>query len=60
MPAQAMAALAKLQTLTDDQAKLAELRAEVEAAAIKLAEEEAPAAPEPVVEELSADDIPVG
>src|SRR3984885_6487142 len=58
MPAQAMAALAKLQTLTDDQAKLGELRAEVEAAAIKLAEEEAPAAPAPVVEELSADDIP--
>ena len=58
MPAQAMAALAKLQTLTDDRAKLAELRAEVEAAAIKLAEEEVPAAPEPVVDELSAEDIP--
>jgi len=57
MPAQAMAALAKLQTLTIDQAKLSELRAEVEAAAIKLAEEEAAAAV-PVVEELSADDIP--
>ncbi len=57
MPAQAMAALAKLQTLTTDQAKLSELRAEVEAAAIKLAEEEAVAAV-PVVEELSADDIP--
>ena len=58
MPAQAMAALAKLQTLTDDQAKLSELRAEVEAAAIKLAEEEIPAPLAPVVEELTADDIP--
>jgi tetratricopeptide (TPR) repeat protein len=57
MPAQAMAALAKLQTLTSDQAKLDELRAEVEAT-IQPAEEENRAASEPVVEELTADDIP--
>ena len=58
MPEQAMAALAKLQTLTRDQAKLAEIRAEVEAATQAAAEEEAPVAVEPVVEELTADDIP--
>ena len=57
MPAQAMAALAKLQTLTSDQAKLDELRAEVEAAA-EPAEEAASAAAEPVIEELTSDDIP--
>jgi tetratricopeptide (TPR) repeat protein len=57
MPAQAMAALAKLQTLTSDQAKLDELRAEVEAT-IQPAEEENRAAAEPLVEELTADDIP--
>jgi tetratricopeptide (TPR) repeat protein len=57
MPAQAMAALAKLQTLTTDQAKLDELRAEVEAAA-EPAEEAASAAAEPVIEELTSDDIP--
>ncbi|HWY04975.1 MAG TPA: hypothetical protein VNX60_14970 [Candidatus Acidoferrum sp.] len=56
MPAQAMAALAKLQTLTSDQAKLDELRAEVEAAAEP--EEAASAAAEPVIEELTPDDIP--
>ena len=56
MPEQAMAALAKLQTLTGDQAKIAEIRAEVEAAT-QHAEENASAA-EPVVEELTADDIP--
>jgi tetratricopeptide (TPR) repeat protein len=56
MPEQAMAALAKLQTLTNDQAQLDELRAEVEAATAQRAEEDATA--EPVVEELSADDIP--
>ena len=50
MPEQAMAALAKLQTLTSDQAKLDELRAEVEAATAQPADEEAAA--EPVVEEL--------
>jgi tetratricopeptide (TPR) repeat protein len=55
---QAMAALVKLQTLTKDQAKLAELRAEVEAASQAAAEEEAAAAAEPVVEDLTADDVP--
>ncbi len=55
MPAQAMAALAKLQTLTNDQAQLDALRAEVEAS-IQPAEEEAAA--EPVMEELTAGDIP--
>jgi tetratricopeptide (TPR) repeat protein len=57
MPAQAMAALAKLQTLTSDQALLDELRSEVEAAA-QPAEEEISVAAEPAVEELSAEDIP--
>jgi tetratricopeptide (TPR) repeat protein len=56
MPEQAMAALAKFQTLTTDQAKIAELRAEVEAATQP--SEEAPVAAEPVIEELTADDIP--
>jgi len=56
MPEQAMAALAKLQTLTRDQAKLDEIRAEVEAAAAQPADEDTTA--EPVVEELAADDIP--
>ncbi len=58
MPAQAMAALAKLQTLTSDHAQLAALRAEVEAASQSAAEEETAVAAEPVVEELAADDIP--
>jgi tetratricopeptide (TPR) repeat protein len=58
MPEQAMAALAKLQTLTRDKAKIAELRAEVEAATALAAEEEIAVAAEPVVEELTADDIP--
>ena len=56
MPEQSMAALAKLQVLTNDQAKIDELRAEVEAALQQA--EESPAAAEPVVEELTADDIP--
>jgi tetratricopeptide (TPR) repeat protein len=55
MPEQAMAALAKLQTLTRDQNKIAQLRAEVEAAT---AQSEADTAAEPVMEELAADDIP--
>ena len=54
---QAMAALAKLQTLTSDQAKLDELRAEVEAAA-QPSEEETAAVAEPEFEELTAEDIP--
>jgi tetratricopeptide (TPR) repeat protein len=58
MPEQAMAALAKLQTLTGDKRKIAELRAEVEAATAAAAEQETQAAVEPVVEEISADDIP--
>ena len=58
MPEQAMAALAKLQTLTRDKAKIAELRAEVEAATAAAAEEEIAVAAEPVMEELTADDIP--
>jgi tetratricopeptide (TPR) repeat protein len=58
MPEQAVAALAKLQTLTRDRAKLADLRAEVEAATQAAAAEEAQVAAEPVVEELTADDIP--
>jgi pilus assembly protein FimV len=57
MPEQAMAALAKFQTLTGDQARFAELRAEVEAAT-QTAEDEASVAAEPVMEELTADDIP--
>ena len=56
MHEQATAALAKLQGLTNDQARIAELRAEVEAAAPQAPEE--PVAGEPVVEELSSEDIP--
>ena len=55
MAAQAMAALAKLQTLSTDQAKIAEIRAEVEAAT-QPAEEEV--AVEPVVEQVAVEDIP--
>jgi len=58
MPEQAMAGLAKLQTLTTDHEKLAELHAEIEAACQKVSEEEAPVEVEPVVEELTAHDIP--
>lgn len=55
---QAMAALAKLQTLTADKVRLAEIRAEVEAAAqAAAAAEETPAA-EPVAEELTVEDVP--
>ncbi len=57
MPEQAMAALAKLQTVTRDRAKINELRAEVEAAAQAAAEAEAASA-EAEVEELTAGDIP--
>ena len=59
MPEQAMAALAKLQTLTSSsqQARLAELRAEVDAA-VQEAEAQASAAAEPVVEELTVEDVP--
>jgi tetratricopeptide (TPR) repeat protein len=65
MPEQAQAALAKLQTQTRDRAKIAALRAEVEAALQEAAkhEEAAAVAEEPVAEEvqfeeLTADDIP--
>jgi tetratricopeptide (TPR) repeat protein/DNA-binding protein H-NS len=57
MPEQAMAALAKLQTLSCDQDRVAELRAEVEAAVIQAAEE-IQVETEPVVEELNAEEIP--
>jgi tetratricopeptide (TPR) repeat protein len=56
MPEQALAALAKLQTLTQDKAKIDELRAEIDTA-MQPAEEVAVEA-EPVVEELTSDDIP--
>lgn len=56
MPEQAMAGLAKLQTMTLDHAKVAEIRAEVEAAT-QAAEQEA-LVPEPVIEEITADDVP--
>ena len=58
MPEQAMAALAKLQTLSSDDARIAELRAEVEAATQAAAEAETAASAEPEIEELTADDIP--
>jgi tetratricopeptide (TPR) repeat protein len=58
MPAQAMAALAKLQTLTRDHNKLAELHAEIEAASLHASDDEAQVEAEPVVEELTAEDIP--
>ena len=59
MPEQAMAALAKLQTVCPDRHLLAELRREVEAAA-KLAadEEEVQVEAEPVVGELASTDVP--
>ncbi len=56
MPEQALAALAKLQTLTQDKAKIDELRAEIDAA-MQPAEEVAVEA-EPVMEELTAEDVP--
>jgi pilus assembly protein FimV len=52
MPEQAMAALAKLQTVTNDKAMVAQLRAEVEAGMPRATGEEG------AVEELTADDIP--
>src|SRR5215472_9047818 len=58
MPEQAVATLAKLQALTSSsqQARFAELRAEVNAAVQEA--KSASASDEPVVEELTADDIP--
>src|SRR5580704_14092004 len=58
MPEQAMAALAKLQTLTSDQHKIAQLRSEVEAAVQAASKEEVQVEEEPVGEELVAEDIP--
>ncbi len=58
MPEQALAGLAKLQTLTSNKAKVDEIRAEVEAAAMQAAAVEAPSAVEPVIEELTAEDVP--
>ncbi|HET9409163.1 MAG TPA: tetratricopeptide repeat protein [Candidatus Sulfotelmatobacter sp.] len=57
MPEQAWAALAKLQTQTDDQHKIAQLRAEIEASAAP-ATEEVEITPVPV-EEVAGQDIPV-
>jgi tetratricopeptide (TPR) repeat protein len=57
MPEQALAALAKLQTLTSDKTKLDEVRAEVEAAT-RAAEEAHAAETEPEFEELTAQDVP--
>jgi tetratricopeptide (TPR) repeat protein len=59
MPEQAQAALVKLQALTGDPGILAELRSEVEAAAQRASEEaEVQVETEPVVEDLTASDIP--
>ena len=65
MPEQAMAALARLQTLTRDHAKVAAIRAEVDAALEAAAKQEAeavvveePAAEEVAVEEITVEDIP--
>jgi len=56
MPEQALAGLAKLQTLTRDEAKLSTMRAEVEAATQAVGEE-APVEV-PVMEDLAVEDIP--
>ena len=56
MAAQALAALAKLQTLTHDQAKIDELRAEVDAAMQPA--EELTADAEPTIEEITVEDVP--
>jgi len=60
MPEQAVATLAKLQALTSSsqQARFAELRAEVDAAVQEAEASAVSASEEPVVEELTADDIP--
>ncbi len=57
MPEQAWAALAKLQTQTQDEAKIAELRAEIEAASQQAPAEEATVEPEAeiTVEEATAE-----
>jgi tetratricopeptide (TPR) repeat protein len=58
MPEQAMAALAKLQTLTSDRKKIAQLRAEVDAAVQLAADQEVHVEPDPVIEEVAVEDIP--
>jgi tetratricopeptide (TPR) repeat protein len=58
MPEQAMAALAKLQTLTSDHNKIAQLRSEVEAAMQLAADQEPQAEADPVIEEVAVEDIP--
>ena len=58
MPEQAMAGLAKLQTLTNDRAAIAEIRAEVETVVMEAAEAQAAVVPEAVFEELTAEDVP--
>src|SRR5579872_128836 len=57
MLAQAMAALAKLQTLTSNKARLAEIRAEVEDAAQAAAAAEEASDAAPAVEELTLEDV---
>ena len=59
MPEQALAALVKLQAVTSSsqQARFAELRAEVEAATQE-ADAHAASSAEPVIEELTAEDVP--
>ncbi len=56
MPEQALAALAKLQKLTHDQVRIQELQAEIDAAMQPV--EQAEVDVEPVVEELTAEDVP--
>jgi tetratricopeptide (TPR) repeat protein len=58
MHEQAMAALAKLQTVTSDENKIAQLRAEVETAVELAAEQRAQAEAEPAIEEITVEDIP--
>ena len=58
MVEQGQAALAKLQNITGDRARLSEVEAEVQAALQAEHEARSSAAVEPVVEEISASDIP--
>jgi len=58
MNPQAMAALAKLQALNPGHPRVAELRAKVDAATLAEAEAEAASSAEPVVEEITAEDVP--
>ena len=57
MPEQALAALAKLQTLTSDENLLSELRGEVEAASLRASEAEIQVEAD-TIEELAVEDIP--